>query len=149
MISHGNLMHNLKLITKGLQANEQTVVVSWLPQYHDMGLIGAYLGVLYNVGTGVYMSPISFIKDTNLWLRLLSEYKATHAQAPNFAFALCARKFKKMGDLDFSSLQHFINAAEPIDATSIQNFYDALRPYGLKQGVRSFIEFKFLYYPKS
>ncbi|OQR91630.1 fatty-acid-CoA ligase [Achlya hypogyna] len=135
MISHGNLSHNLNLIADALAAREDAVVVSWLPQYHDMGLIGAYLGVLFTGGNGVYMSPFSFIKNPSIWIELIGKHKATHLQAPNFAYALVARKFKGLAGLDLSSVRHMINGAEPIDAGAIDAFYAALAPYGLRAGV--------------
>ena len=61
MITHGNLAHNLTIITNELKAKDDTVVVSWLPQYHDMGLIGSYLGILYCAGSGCYLSPLTFL----------------------------------------------------------------------------------------
>ncbi|OQR98230.1 fatty-acid-CoA ligase [Thraustotheca clavata] len=135
MVSHGNLSHNLSIISEALNARNNSVVVSWLPQYHDMGLIGAYLGILYTGGSGVYISPFSFIKNPNLWIQLISKYKATHLQAPNFAYALCARKFVPSPNLDLSSVCHMINGAEPIDGAAIDNFYATFKPYGLRQGV--------------
>ena len=94
MITHDNLAHNLTVITTALKAGNDTVVCAWLPQYHDMGLIGSYLGTLYCGGSGVYMSPLTFIKNPSLWMEMSSKYKATHTQAPNFAYKLTARKFK-------------------------------------------------------
>ncbi|RHY00557.1 hypothetical protein DYB36_005275, partial [Aphanomyces astaci] len=150
MISHGNLGHNLSMIAAALEATDDSVVVSWLPQYHDMGLIGAYLGVLFTGGHGVYMSPFSFIKNPLVWIRLISHYRATHLQAPNFAYALCARKFAtanlsqtstttsnttSSSKLDLSSVRHMINGAEPIDGEAIDAFYRAFEPYGLCRGV--------------
>ncbi len=70
MITHGNLMHNLHTIVASLEADPSTQVVSWLPQYHDMGLIGSYLGVVYCGGSGVYMSPISFVKNPPMWVHV-------------------------------------------------------------------------------
>ncbi|CAN0013437.1 unnamed protein product, partial [Heterosigma akashiwo] len=77
------LAHNLRLIVRELAAGTDTVVVSWLPQYHDMGLIGAYLGVIKCGGAGYYLSPISFIKDPVLWVRSIDKYRGTHLQARN------------------------------------------------------------------
>jgi acyl-CoA synthetase (AMP-forming)/AMP-acid ligase II len=151
MISHANLAHNEGLIVTELKANEDTVNVSWLPQYHDMGLIGSYLGLLYCGGVGVYLSPISFLKDPTIWLRTISEHKGTHTQAPNFAYALSVRKFKDSlrrngsvnnntasggaAAMDLSSLQHMINAAEPVDAMAIMDFYDTFAQYGIPDSV--------------
>ena len=71
MVSHENLAHNIKTIIKSLKAGTDTVVVSWLPQYHDMGLIGSYLSCFYCGGSGVYMSPLSFIKNPIVWIETI------------------------------------------------------------------------------
>ena len=128
MITQDNLTNNLELIITGLNASEDTVVVSWLPQYHDMGLIGSYLGALYCGGSGYYLSPISFIRNPVVWVTTMSKYKATHAQAPNFAYALTARKYlaqlrvkqlkKSSLALDLSSLRHMINAGMAVSMIS-------------------------------
>ncbi|TMW60151.1 hypothetical protein Poli38472_000193 [Pythium oligandrum] len=136
MLTHGNLNHNLRTISSALISGRDTVVVSWLPQYHDMGLIGAYLGTIFNGATGVYMSPFSFIRDPMVWIRLIAKHKATHLQAPNFAYALCARKADKLDDkLDLSSVRHMINGAEPIQGEAIDAFYKAFSPFGLGSDV--------------
>ncbi|ETP48590.1 hypothetical protein F442_05675 [Phytophthora nicotianae P10297] len=142
VLSHGNLNHNLRTISSALQAGRDTVVVSWLPQYHDMGLIGAYLGTIFNGGKGVYLSPFSFIRDPCLWLRLVSKHRATHLQAPNFAYSLLARKSDRLTvglasgqHVDLSSVRHMINGAEPIQGEAIDNFYRAFSPFGLPEGV--------------
>ena len=143
MITHGNLAHNLHCITNELQATDDTVVVSWLPQYHDMGLIGSVLGCLYCGGTGYYMSPLTFLQRPMMWMECISLYRATHLQAPNFAYKLTARKFHEMYPensekrtnlkLDLSSVRHAINAAEPVDVESLSSFYQTFQPYGLQQ----------------
>ena len=148
-LTHANLSHNLHVITDELNAGKDTKVVSWLPQYHDMGLIGALLGVLYCGGSGHYMSPIAFLQRPMAWMEAVSEYRATHLQAPNFAFGLTARKFepqryyngtggettnedgKKIKPLDLSCLQHVINGAEPVTMNSIKAFEQAFKPFGL------------------
>ncbi|RLN57985.1 hypothetical protein BBJ29_003389 [Phytophthora kernoviae] len=139
VLSHGNLNHNLRTISSALHAGRDTVVVSWLPQYHDMGLIGAYLGTIFNGGTGVYLSPFSFIRDPCLWLRLVSKHRATHLQAPNFAYSLLARKSDRLSvggeDVDLSSVRHMINGAEPIQGDTIDAFYRAFSLFGLPEKV--------------
>ncbi len=75
-----NLTHNLGLIVEGLRAGPDTVVVSWLPQYHDMGLVGAYLGVAYCGGRGCYLSPAAFVRRPVVWLEAMSKHGATHVQ---------------------------------------------------------------------
>mmetsp|Transcript_43917 Transcript_43917/g.49765 ORF Transcript_43917/g.49765 Transcript_43917/m.49765 type:complete len:802 (-) Transcript_43917:24-2429(-) len=136
MITHGNLAHNLTIITNELKAKDDTVVVSWLPQYHDMGLIGSYLGALYCRGSGYYMSPLSFLQRPMLWIEAISKYNGTHLQAPNFAFKLTARKFQASNyvnkPLQLQSVRHIINAAEPVDVEGMDAFYKAFIPFGLK-----------------
>lgn len=121
MITRGALAVNLTVITTALRAGNDTVVVSWLPQYHDMGLIGSQLGTLYCGGAGVYMSPVTFIQHPTLWIRLISQWGGTHIQAPNFAYALAARKWRQAGlherpaeGVSLASLRHAFNAAEPV-----------------------------------
>ena len=138
MITHGNLAHNLTIITDDLKAVDDTVVVSWLPQYHDMGLIGSYLGAIYCGGCGYYMSPLSFLQRPMLWIEAVSKYRATHLQAPNFAFKLTSRKFTSDSkDLKLDSVRHIINAAEPVDEASIKSFYDTFSPFGLSTLLRT------------
>jgi acyl-CoA synthetase (AMP-forming)/AMP-acid ligase II len=137
MITHGNLAHNLSIIVSELSAKDDAVVVSWLPQYHDMGLIGAYLGVLYCGGTGYYMSPLTFLQRPMMWIEAVSRFSATHLQAPNFAFKLTSRKFRPDNytrqSLNLSSVRHVINGAEPVDEDSIEAFYSAFCPFGFKK----------------
>lgn len=139
MISHLNLADNLTKITNELKAGEDTVVVSWLPQYHDMGLIGSYLGILYCGGSGFYMSPLTFLQRPVMWIEAISRFNGTHLQAPNFAFKLTARKFDASkytkDSLNLSTVRHIINAAEPVTEESITAFNDTFAPFGLKKEV--------------
>ncbi|MEM1010477.1 MAG: AMP-binding protein, partial [Myxococcota bacterium] len=134
VITHSCLWSNLELILQEVKADETTVVVSWLPQYHDMGLIGSYLGTAACGGCGYYTSPLNFVKRPSTWVEAISEFKGTHMQAPNFAFALVVRKFEDC-ELDLSCARHIINGAEPIEAQVIDAFYDKFKPYGLKEVV--------------
>jgi acyl-CoA synthetase (AMP-forming)/AMP-acid ligase II/acyl carrier protein len=148
MISHSNLDHNIKLIHTGLAAGKDTVVVSWLPQYHDMGLIGSYLACICCGGSGYYMSPITFIRNPPLWIKCISKYRGTHMQAPDFAYSLTAKKFLALNrnsandenkkyltdDIDLSCVQHMINAAEPVQRKSIIAFETVFASYGLPRG---------------
>ena len=142
MISHGNLAHNEMLIATELKTTSDTVCVSWLPQYHDMGLIGSYLGLLFCGGSGYYLSPISFLKNPVQWVKSMSEFSATHTQAPNFAYALVTRKYLELPQevrsglhLNLSPLQHMINAAEPVDDDALNMFYETFSPFGLPPNV--------------
>ena len=139
MISHNNLSHNEKIIGTSLKTDKDTVCVSWLPQYHDMGLIGSYLGTVYCGGEGYFLSPLSFLRDPLLWLKTLSKYQATHTQAPSFAYALVSRKLREYNNrskeplvLDLSKLEHSINAAEPVDPVVLRDFREQFAVYGLK-----------------
>lgn len=87
MIAHKNLAHNLDSIIRELKADVSTVNVSWLPQYHDMGLIGSYMGIIYCGGTGFYLSPVSFLKDPVVWMVALSKYRGTHTQVQHHHLA--------------------------------------------------------------
>lgn len=143
MVTHHNLADNLVKITSELKAGEDTVVVSWLPQYHDMGLIGSYLGILYCGGSGYYMSPLTFLQRPAMWIEAVSKYRGTHLQAPNFAFQLTARKFKESTyrvdrdgpRIDLSCVKHIINAAEPVTEDSIESFCSVFCPLGLDRNV--------------
>ena len=85
ILTHGNVYHNECLITEAMQCDAHSVAVCWLPQYHDMGLIGNLLGSLFNGVTAVLMSPLSFLKSPYRWLKAISDYRATHSGGPNFA----------------------------------------------------------------
>ena len=104
--------------------------------------LGSYMGIIYCGGTGYYLSPISFLKDPLVWIKSLSTYHGTHTQAPNFAYALVARKYKehvrhvgKKLELNLSSVQHMINAAEPVDYFAIMKFYKIFSEFGLRHNV--------------
>lgn len=100
------------------------------------------MGIIYCGGVGYYMSPISFLKDPVMWLRAVSRYSGTHTQAPNFAYALVARKFREQmmstqdkEQMDLSSMRHMINAAEPVDFKAILDFYHIFQPHHLANNV--------------
>jgi acyl-CoA synthetase (AMP-forming)/AMP-acid ligase II len=120
-----------------------------------MGLIGSYLGTIACGGSGYHMSPFQFIKDPSCWIRALGRYGGTHTQAPNFAFALVARKWRGGGGglsrgggpttragsdaaVRLDSVRHMLNAAEPVDSASIEAFEAAFcgeTTHGLRRGV--------------
>ena len=134
MVSHANLMHNFELILQ-CEGRPPRSAVSWLPPYHDMGLIG---GILHPIHAGypmALMSPFHFLRRPLRWIRALSRFSANMTVAPNFAFPLTVRKLKE-GDLegiDLSSLESIFNGSEPVRATAIEEFYEAFAPCGLKR----------------
>jgi acyl-CoA synthetase (AMP-forming)/AMP-acid ligase II len=112
--------------------------VSWLPQYHDMGLIGSVITTFYTNYTGIYMSPLTFIKKPLLLLELCSEYRCTHLQTPHFIFPLLTRRWYNLEkeerlDLDLSSLHHIFNAAQPINPDEYTEFYQTFKSTGLRK----------------
>src|SRR6185369_11005427 len=92
MVSHGNLLHNQRMIKLAFQQDRHSLVVGWLPLYHDMGLIGNILQPLYVGAPCILMSPTAFLLSPYLWLLTISKYRATTSGGPNFAYDLCTRK---------------------------------------------------------
>ena len=137
VITHASLTHNLALIVSELKATEKTVCVSWLPQYHDMGLIGSYLGTLRCGGSGFYASPFTFVKRPACWLEAVATFRGTHMQAPNFAYALATRK-PPAAKLDLTCVEHMIDAAEPVDKGALDAF---VAFYGREHGLPANVVF--------
>ncbi|XP_062017094.1 uncharacterized protein LOC133733480 [Rosa rugosa] len=137
MITHGGLIHNVKLMRKRYKSTSKTVLVSWLPQYHDMGLIGGLFTALVSRGTAVLFSPLTFIRNPLLWLQVMSKYQATHSAGPNFAFELVVRRLEsdKTRKYDLSSMKFLMVAAEPVRQKTLKRFVDLTRPFGLTQEV--------------
>ena len=104
ILTHGNVYHNECLITEAMECDADSVAVCWLPQYHDMGLIGNLLGSLFNGVTAVLMSPLSFLKSPYRWLKAISDFQATHSGGPNFAYELCVERIseQRLASLDLS-----------------------------------------------
>lgn len=134
MVSHGNLLHNAELANM-LCGEGRKQGVSWLPPYHDMGLIGGILTPLLSNFPTVLMPPIYFLQRPFLWLKAISRFKATTSPAPNFAFDYCVKKVKpeQIGELDLSSWQSAFNGAEPIHAATIENFSNYFKPAGFRK----------------
>ncbi|XP_076931501.1 uncharacterized protein LOC143596677 [Bidens hawaiensis] len=139
MLTHTGLIHNVKLMRSVYKSTSNTVAVSWLPQYHDMGLIGGLLTTLVSGGTAILFSPITFIKNPLLWLQTMSKYRATHSAAPNFALELLTRRLvskkEKIMKLDLSSMVFLMVAAEPVRAKTLKRFIELTRDFGLSQEV--------------
>ncbi|AES67729.2 AMP-binding enzyme [Medicago truncatula] len=138
MITHGGLIHNVKLMQSRYKSTSRTVLVSWLPQYHDMGLIGGLFTALVSGGTALLFSPMTFIKKPLLWIETMSKYQATHSAGPNFAFELVVRRLEssdkdKLQNLDLSSMIFLMVAAEPVRQKTLKRFLELTGPYGLSQ----------------
>ncbi|EYU46303.1 hypothetical protein MIMGU_mgv1a021307mg [Erythranthe guttata] len=139
MITHGGLIHNVKLMRRRYKSTSNTVLVSWLPQYHDMGLIGGLFTALVSGGTAVLFSPMTFIKNPLLWLEIISNYKGTHSAGPNFAFELMIRRLEleknRALKYDLSSMVFLMVAAEPVRQKTLKKFIELTSPHGLSEYV--------------
>ncbi|MEA5536255.1 fatty acyl-AMP ligase [Crocosphaera sp. XPORK-15E] len=134
MLSHFNLMHHAHYLQRACGYDENSITHTWMPYFHDYGLVEGMMVPLYN-GTPCYlMSPFSFIKRPIQWLRNITKYKVTHSQAPNFAYDLCIRRVKpkEIPQLNLSSWQAAGNAAEPINPRVMSNFVETFSPCGFK-----------------
>ena len=133
-LDHGNLLANIRAWGRAVALTPADVVVSWLPLYHDMGLIGAWLGSLYHACPLVLMSPLDFLARPERWLWAIHQHRGTVTAAPNFAFELCLRHLDPSGlqGLDLSSWRYAANGAEPVGAETLARFAAAFRPYGFR-----------------
>lgn len=134
VLTHSNILANIRAMGAVIKASSADRVVSWLPLYHDMGLIGCWLGSLYYGAPALIMSPISFLADPVRWLRAIHEHKATISAAPNFAFEFCLKSINdaRIVGLDLSTLRAVLNGAEPVSPTTIARFVERFSAYGFK-----------------
>jgi acyl-CoA synthetase (AMP-forming)/AMP-acid ligase II/acyl carrier protein len=134
VLSHANLLANIRAMGEVLEAGSYDVFVSWLPLYHDMGLIGAWLGSLYYGAPAVFMPPLAFLADPGRWLRAIGRYRATLSAAPNFAFELCCKSVRDedLVGIDLGSLKRIANGAEPVSPTTIARFTKRFAKYGFQ-----------------
>lgn len=135
MLSHANLLANLRAMGRAVEAGPRDTFVSWLPLYHDMGLIGACFGTLYFGIPLVLMSPLAFIARPQRWLWALHRYRGTLSAAPNFAYEVCARKLEErdLEGLDLSNWRIAFNGAEPVNPETLELFAERFAAYGLRR----------------
>ena len=134
IVSHGNLWHNASIIKQCFQPTPNSKAVSWLPAYHDMGLIGGILEPVY-LGIPMYlMSPLAFLQKPWRWLQAVSRYEANISGAPNFAYELCVRKIKpeQLAELDLSPWELAFVGAEPVRAETLTEFARTFAPCGFR-----------------
>ena len=136
VLSHGNLLANIRAMGHAMGASSADIFVSWLPLYHDMGLIGAWLGCLYFAAPLYVMSPLSFLVRPESWLWAIHRLRATLSAAPNFAFELCLNKIgdESLQGLDLSSLRMVANGAEPSQRPDTAPVHRTVRPLWLPAG---------------
>ena len=132
VLSHANLLANIRAWSLAAALESDDVCVSWLPLYHDMGLIGTWLGSLYNAGLLVLMSPVDFLARPERWLWAIHRHRGTITAAPNFAFELCLRRLGSLdlSGLDLSSWRLAANGAEPVSAQTLKRFCEGFAPFG-------------------
>lgn len=129
-VSHENVIHNCRVAS-----HDEPVGVSWLPQFHDMGMIGYYLFLIVKGGTTIGFSPSDFLRRPVLWFETLSKYAGTITSAPNFGFQYCLSE-KRVPDaalegLDLSSVRSFMNGSEPVDPQTFRRFQERFARFGL------------------
>ena len=134
-LTHANLLANMRAIGEAVQLTSEDVGISWLPLYHDMGLIGAWLTLLH-FGTPVaVMSPLAFLTRPERWLQAFHKHRGTIAAAPNFAYELCVRKIadKDIQGIDLSSWRAALNGAEPVNPETLERFAERFEGYGFRR----------------
>jgi acyl-CoA synthetase (AMP-forming)/AMP-acid ligase II len=134
VVTHGNLIAQLSMIADGYRDGGDLRGVSWLPPYHDMGLVGGVLSPIWLDQPGLLMSPAAFLRKPIRWLRAISEHRANWSAAPDFAYELAVRRTtdEERAGLDLSSWRIAINGAEPVRAKTIARFIEAFAPYGFQ-----------------
>ena len=132
VLTHANLLANIRAMGERVHANAKDVFVSWLPLYHDMGLIGAWLGSLYYAALLVIMSPLAFLARPQRWLQAIHRYHGTLSAAPNFAYELCLSRLEDsdLEGLDLSSWRAAFNGAEAVSPQTVRQFPQRFAQFG-------------------
>lgn len=135
MITHANVLHNSGYIANALRHSQENRSLSWLPHFHDLGLVHGILQPLYSGFPGYLMAPMSFLQRPLDWLRAISQFRITHSDAPNFAYDLCATKISEgeKNGLELSSWTMALNGAEPVFPETLDRFTIAFADYGFKR----------------
>jgi acyl-CoA synthetase (AMP-forming)/AMP-acid ligase II len=131
-LTHDNLVSNCEALSRSMGHDPQRVGLSWLPPYHDMGLIGTIIMSMYDGSPLVLMSPIHFVQDPRRWLQAINDYRATVTVGPNFALDLCADVVipEETEGLDLSTVKELFCGAEPIHARTLARFQQTMAPLG-------------------
>ncbi|HEV2964525.1 MAG TPA: amino acid adenylation domain-containing protein, partial [Candidatus Angelobacter sp.] len=132
MVRHSNLLENEAAIQKAFRQNERSVIVGWLPLYHDMGLIGNMLQPVYVGARCILMPPMAFLQRPFCWLQAITRYRATTSGGPNFSYELCVRKITEdeFTTLDLSSWELAFNGAEPVRPQTMRRFAERFSSAG-------------------
>ncbi|MSO84710.1 MAG: acyl-phosphate glycerol 3-phosphate acyltransferase [Rhodospirillales bacterium] len=134
VLTHANLLANVRAMGEAVRATSADVFVSWLPLYHDMGLIGAWFGSLYHAMPLVVMAPMAFIARPERWLRAIHRFRGTLSAAPNFAYELCLKRIdaREIAALDLSCWRAAFNGAEAVNPDTLERFAKRFAPAKLK-----------------
>ncbi len=134
LLTHANLLANIRAAGEEMKVGPSDVGVSWLPLYHDMGLIGAWFICFHHAIPVVIMSPLTFLTRPERWLWAIHYHRGTLSAAPNFAYELCIRRIKpeSIQGLDLSSWRLSLNGAEAVNPKTIRNFIEKFSPFGFK-----------------
>lgn len=135
VLTHANLLANIRAMGRAVEASSEDVFVSWLPLYHDMGLIGAWLGSFYFSAPLVVMSPLAFIARPQKWLEAIHKFRGTLSAGPNFAYELCLKRLndEDLAGIDLSSWRAAFNGAEPVSPDTLENFITRFEKYGFRR----------------
>ena len=135
-ITHRNIRSNAEAMFVGARYDvDRDVMVSWLPCFHDMGMVGFLTIPMYFGAELVKVTPMDFLRDTLLWAKLIDKYSGTMTAAPNFAYALFAKRLRKQaepGQFDLSTLRFALSGAEPVEPADVEDLLDAGKPFGLQ-----------------
>ena len=138
VITHRNIHSNAEAMFIGAQYDvEKDVMVSWLPCFHDMGMVGFLTIPMYFGAELVKVTPMDFLRDTLLWAKLIDKYHGTMTAAPNFAYALFAKRLRRQAkpdEFDLSTLRFALSGAEPVEPADVEDLLDAGKPFGLTSG---------------
>jgi len=136
VVAHDNRLANLEMVRIAMGNRWRSTFVGWVPHYHDMGLMMGVMQPLYLGGTSVLMAPPAFMQRPLNWLRIIHEYRAEFACAPNFAYELCASRFRaeQMQGVDLSCWKLALNGAEPVNIDTLERFSRTFAPYGFAPG---------------
>lgn len=134
VLTHANLLANIRAMGRVIEASSADIFVSWLPLYHDMGLIGAWLGSLYFAAPLYVMSPLSFLVRPQSWLWAVHRFRATLSASPNFGLELCLNKIDDadLEGIDLGPLRFVANGAEPVSVQTLRRFSGRFARFGLR-----------------
>lgn len=134
-VSHANILHNETIIQQAFGTEPDSLIVGWLPLFHDMGLIGNILQPLFAGASCLLMPPMAFLQNPLRWLRAISEYQATISGGPNFAYEMCVTRVAlgDLDDLDLSKWKVAFNGAETVRKDTIDRFVSKFAPYGFRR----------------